>query len=95
MLKRFIRGRNYYTIKQRKRIVKKPTIKRIVKAKKYFQRRIKRSLYALRPRKLKRKKSLSESYFRRYLLDKRRILYKRTLGTKPDHILNYKKRLRF
>jgi len=89
MVHAFIRGRTYYTVIKRRKKLHKPTTRRIAKFKRRIRAKIRRSYYVIRPKRLKRRKSLSESYFRRYIFPKGRPLYKRTISFNANLSVNY------
>nr|ADZ99050.1 ribosomal protein S11 [Physarum polycephalum] len=89
MLKTFVRGRLYRTKIKRRRKYKKPTFIRIAKLRRKFKAKIKRSFGIKKTKRRKRKRYLSESYFRRYIFPKGRPLYKRTIRFNADLPIYY------
>jgi len=92
----FIRGRHYYTSRQRKFKYKKPIIRRIAKISKRISRSLRSSFNRLSTRKIKhrakyrkRRNILRKSYLRRYILPRKKSFKKRTLAFNPGLPLDY------
>lgn len=93
MFEKFIRGRNYFTRNKRRLKEKKPTLRRFARLNKRIQRRIVRSYFNFRRVIRKRRRNLSDSYFRRYIFPKRKSLYKRTIALNTNHPIDYQEEI--
>jgi hypothetical protein len=90
LLQTFIKGRSYFTINQRNIKEKTLTINRIAKLKNKTKQSLTRSIHQKKRQHFsKRKKHLSESYFRRYIFPKGRPLFKRTIAFNPNLAIDH------